>query len=141
MLPGSIEPCHLTVMNLYCPRADPEKPERARFKLQFYRAVDIKATMLRRAGDLVVVLGDVNTCHRCLMDCVPWYLALALTVYREVDHCDPYEEFSDHPGRRFLNHFLHTEGAGAGAGAGEEDLIEDWQAVHVDLPEKQFVDR
>ncbi len=25
---------------------------------------------------------------------------------QEIDHCDPYEEFQDHPGRRFLNHFL-----------------------------------
>ncbi|KAG8129832.1 hypothetical protein E2320_016521 [Naja naja] len=27
----------LTVINVYCPRADPEKPERGDFKLQFYR--------------------------------------------------------------------------------------------------------
>ena len=27
---------------------------------------------------------------------------------RELDHCDPYEEFDDHPGRRFLDHLLDS---------------------------------
>ena len=30
-------------------------------------------------------------------------------LFRELDHCDPYEEFHDHPGRRFLSHFLQSD--------------------------------
>lgn len=33
----------LTVINVYCPRADPEKPERKHFKLQFYKLVQSRA--------------------------------------------------------------------------------------------------
>lgn len=40
----------LTVINVYCPRADPEKPERGDFKLQFYRLLQARAEALLRAG-------------------------------------------------------------------------------------------
>lgn len=33
----------VTVINVYCPRADPEKPERKQFKLQFYRLLQCRA--------------------------------------------------------------------------------------------------
>lgn len=33
----------LTVINVYCPRADPEKPERKLFKLQFYKLLQSRA--------------------------------------------------------------------------------------------------
>lgn len=33
----------LTVINVYCPRADPEKPERKQFKLQFYKLLQSRA--------------------------------------------------------------------------------------------------
>ncbi|CAI9591970.1 unnamed protein product [Staurois parvus] len=41
----------LTVINVYCPRADPEKPERKTYKLRFYRLLQIRAeAILRRTA-------------------------------------------------------------------------------------------
>lgn len=63
----------LAIFNLYCPRADPEKPERLIYKLQFYKLLEIRAHNLRKAGYLVIILGDINCSHH------------------KIDHCDPYE--------------------------------------------------
>lgn len=122
----------LVVINVYCPRADPDRPDRARYKLHFYRALDIRANRLRAKGHHVVIVGDINTSHK------------------EIDHCDPYEEFHDHPGRRFLNHFLqppHLLGSEASSveaaervSPAEEEEKEDWQTVHVSVEQRQFVD-
>ena len=65
----------LVVFNLYCPRADPEKPERLTYKLQFYKLLEIRADNLRKAGYLVIIVGDINTSHH------------------KIDHCDPYEVY------------------------------------------------
>ena len=81
---------YLSIFNLYCPRADPEREDRKTFKLQFYRAVDLRAAALRERGDSVIVLGDINTSHR------------------EEDHCEPYLGFRDRADRRFLDHFIFT---------------------------------
>ncbi|XP_028568962.2 DNA-(apurinic or apyrimidinic site) endonuclease 2 [Podarcis muralis] len=80
----------LTVINVYCPRADPEKPERGDFKLRFYHLLQARAEALLRAGGHVVILGDINTAHK------------------PIDHCDPgdLESFQEHPGRRWLDSFL-----------------------------------
>ncbi|XP_029010980.1 DNA-(apurinic or apyrimidinic site) lyase 2 [Betta splendens] len=82
----------LTVINVYCPRADPEKPERKQFKLQFYKLLQCRAEALLNAGSHVIVLGDVNTSHR------------------PIDHCDSSEidDFEENPGRKWLNGFLHS---------------------------------
>ncbi|XP_017264899.1 DNA-(apurinic or apyrimidinic site) lyase 2 [Kryptolebias marmoratus] len=82
----------VTVINVYCPRADPEKPERKRFKLQFYRLLQSRAEALLKDGSHVIILGDVNTSHR------------------PIDHCDPAdnEDFAENPGRKWLNAFLHS---------------------------------
>ena len=37
----------LTIINVYCPRSDPDRPERKAFKLDFYKALE------ERAGALV----------------------------------------------------------------------------------------
>ncbi|KAM3911320.1 DNA-(apurinic or apyrimidinic site) endonuclease 2 [Leptodactylus fuscus] len=80
----------LTVINVYCPRADPEKPERKTFKLRFYRLLQIRAEAILRNGGHVIILGDVNTSHK------------------PIDHCDPtdLEVFEENPGRQWLNQFL-----------------------------------
>ncbi|XP_061666014.1 DNA-(apurinic or apyrimidinic site) lyase 2 [Syngnathoides biaculeatus] len=85
----------VTVINVYCPRADPEKPERKHFKLQFYRVLQGRAEALLKKGSSVIVLGDVNTSHR------------------PIDHCDPnkIDDFEDNPGRKWLNSFLRDEKA------------------------------
>ncbi|XP_024149429.1 DNA-(apurinic or apyrimidinic site) lyase 2 [Oryzias melastigma] len=82
----------LTVINVYCPRADPEKPERKQFKLQFYKLLQCRAEAVLKDGSHVIVLGDVNTSHR------------------QIDHCDPCEtnDFDENPGRKWLNDFLHN---------------------------------
>ncbi|XP_075434518.1 DNA-(apurinic or apyrimidinic site) endonuclease 2 isoform X3 [Ascaphus truei] len=70
----------LTVINVYCPRADPEKPERKSYKLRFYRLLQIRAEAILQAGGHVIVLGDVNTSHRPLDHCDPTDLLGAMTA-------------------------------------------------------------
>ncbi|KAG8554509.1 hypothetical protein GDO81_003813 [Engystomops pustulosus] len=80
----------LTVINVYCPRADPEKPERKTYKLRFYRLLQIRAEAILKDVGHVIILGDVNTSHK------------------QIDHCDPtdVEVFEENPGRQWLNQFL-----------------------------------
>ncbi|XP_042701719.1 DNA-(apurinic or apyrimidinic site) endonuclease 2 isoform X2 [Chrysemys picta bellii] len=80
----------LTVINVYCPRADPQRPERAAYQASFYRLLQGRAEALLRDGGHVVILGDINTSHR------------------PIDHCEPGdpEVFREHPGRRWLDGFL-----------------------------------
>ncbi|XP_069065472.1 DNA-(apurinic or apyrimidinic site) endonuclease 2 [Pleurodeles waltl] len=101
----------LSVINVYCPRADPEKPERKAYKLRFYRLLQARAEAVLRAGGHVIVLGDVNTSHR------------------PIDHCDPQdpEFFEENPGRKWLNQFLvqgghRAEAQESSVEAEEEDL-------------------
>eukprot|EP00088_Acartia_fossae_P013414 TRINITY_DN17026_c0_g1_i1.p1 TRINITY_DN17026_c0_g1~~TRINITY_DN17026_c0_g1_i1.p1 ORF type:complete len:506 (+),score=50.37 TRINITY_DN17026_c0_g1_i1:57-1574(+) len=121
----------LIIFNVYCPRADPEREDRKRFKLQFYKALDIRANTLRGEGNKVVIVGDVNTSHR------------------EIDHCDPYEEFHDHPGRRFLDHFLHcqlnpsqakSKKERERADEDDEAEMEDWECTSARIESHQFID-
>ncbi|XP_051914040.1 DNA-(apurinic or apyrimidinic site) lyase 2 [Hippocampus zosterae] len=89
----------ITVINVYCPRADPEKPERRQFKLQFYKLLQTRAEAMLKNGSSVILLGDVNTSHR------------------PIDHCDPNEidDFEDNPGRKWLNVFLRDDKPSASA--------------------------
>ncbi|KAI5094984.1 DNA-(apurinic or apyrimidinic site) lyase 2 [Silurus meridionalis] len=82
----------LTVINVYCPRADPEKPERKLFKLQFYKLLQSRAEAIVGPKSHVIILGDINTSHR------------------PIDHCDPddVENFEDNPGRKWLDSFLFS---------------------------------
>ncbi|KAK2841051.1 hypothetical protein Q7C36_012630 [Tachysurus vachellii] len=82
----------LTIINVYCPRADPEKPERKHFKLQFYKLLQIRAEAIVGPQSHVIILGDINTSHR------------------PIDHCDPddVENFEDNPGRKWLDSFVFT---------------------------------
>ncbi|XP_054859792.1 DNA-(apurinic or apyrimidinic site) endonuclease 2 [Eublepharis macularius] len=84
----------LTIINVYCPRADPDKPERGDFKLRFCRLLQARAEALLRAGGHVVILGDINIAHKA------------------IDHCDPgdVESFLENPGRRWLDSFLWEPG-------------------------------
>lgn len=40
----------VTLINVYCPRADPEKPERKQFKLQFYKLLQCRAEAILKGG-------------------------------------------------------------------------------------------
>ncbi|XP_056130895.1 DNA-(apurinic or apyrimidinic site) lyase 2 [Lampris incognitus] len=107
----------VAIVNVYCPRADPEKPERKRFKMQFYRLLQCRAEAILEAGSHVIVLGDVNTSHR------------------PIDHCDPtdIDDFEENPGRKWLNRFLHSNG--------EEQLEEESGVTSADpIHSGKFVD-
>ncbi|XP_044299421.1 DNA-(apurinic or apyrimidinic site) endonuclease 2 isoform X2 [Varanus komodoensis] len=74
----------LTVINVYCPRADPEKPERGDFKLRFFHLLQARAEALLRAGGHVVILGDINTAHKPIDHCDPGELEEAYTCWCNV---------------------------------------------------------
>ncbi|XP_074873551.1 DNA-(apurinic or apyrimidinic site) endonuclease 2 [Carettochelys insculpta] len=84
----------LTVINVYCPRADPQRPERAAYQAAFYRLLQGRAEALLTDGGHVVILGDINTSHQ------------------PIDHCEPgdLETFREQPGRRWLDGFLWAPG-------------------------------
>ncbi|XP_073675452.1 DNA-(apurinic or apyrimidinic site) endonuclease 2 [Garra rufa] len=105
---GKDGPQKLTVINVYCPRADPEKPERKLYKLQFYQLLQCRAEAILSSGSQVIVLGDVNTSHR------------------PIDHCDPndVDNFEDNPGRKWLDHFLFGKAEKAQNGNTEDELQE-----------------
>jgi len=63
---GSKHLVHL--INVYCPRADPERPERLTFKLKFYQLLEMRAAALKQIGH-VIILGDINTSHREIDRC------------------------------------------------------------------------
>ncbi|XP_045581341.1 DNA-(apurinic or apyrimidinic site) endonuclease 2 isoform X2 [Procambarus clarkii] len=80
----------LAVINVYCPRVDPEKPERRAFKLRFYELLRQRAAVIRSTGCHVVIVGDINTSHK------------------QIDHCDPdkAEIFEKRLDRLYLSNFL-----------------------------------
>lgn len=92
----------LTLINVYCPHADPGKPERLTFKMRFYRLLQIRAEALLAAGSHVIILGDLNTAHR------------------PVDHCDAssLECFEEDPGRKWMDGMLSNPGNEAGSHIG-----------------------
>ncbi|XP_043531433.1 DNA-(apurinic or apyrimidinic site) lyase 2 isoform X1 [Chiloscyllium plagiosum] len=80
----------LTVINVYCPRADPEMEDRHHYKLRFYQLLEARAQALLQDGGNVIVLGDLNTAHR------------------PIDHCQPGDlnQFSEYPDRVWMDKFL-----------------------------------
>ncbi|XP_044067369.1 DNA-(apurinic or apyrimidinic site) lyase 2 [Siniperca chuatsi] len=113
----------VTVINVYCPRADPEKPERKQFKLHFYKLLQCRAEAILKDGSHVIVLGDVNTSHR------------------PIDHCDPtdIDDFGENPGRKWLNGFLH--GGKQEEERNEEEPNEDSEVTSTDpIHSGKFVD-
>ncbi|KAL6458830.1 hypothetical protein MHYP_G00323020 [Metynnis hypsauchen] len=109
----------LTVINVYCPRADPEKPERKLFKLQFYKLLQSRAETIEGLGSHVIILGDINTSHR------------------PIDHCDPddVDNFEDNPGRKWLDTFLFGS-----AENGNEGEVEDSESSPKRMAGGKFVD-
>ncbi|XP_045164855.2 DNA-(apurinic or apyrimidinic site) endonuclease 2-like isoform X2 [Mercenaria mercenaria] len=76
----------LAVINVYCPRFDPERHDRHHYKLRFYALLQTRAEALLKSGSHVIILGDINTTHK------------------DIDHCDPDDEASNkRPSRLWLN--------------------------------------
>ncbi|XP_055480316.1 DNA-(apurinic or apyrimidinic site) endonuclease 2-like [Psammomys obesus] len=92
----------LTLINVYCPHADPGKPERLAFKMHFYRLLQIRAEALLAAGSHVIILGDLNTAHR------------------PIDHCDAgsLECFEEDLGRKWMDGLLSNLEYQAGSRVG-----------------------
>lgn len=84
----------LTLINVYCPRVDPEKPERLTFKMRFCRLLQNRAEALLAAGSHVIILGDLNTAHR------------------RIDHCDAInlKYFEEDPARKWMDGLLNNIG-------------------------------
>ncbi|KAI9205275.1 Endonuclease/exonuclease/phosphatase [Polychytrium aggregatum] len=86
------------LFNIYFPN-DPTD-ERTAFKLRFYEAVQLRIESLLQLGRSVVLVGDVNACHR------------------PIDHCDPDESirrnglphFQAEQSRQWLDRFLSPKG-------------------------------
>uniref|UniRef100_A0A8C8ZGV6 DNA-(apurinic or apyrimidinic site) endonuclease n=1 Tax=Prolemur simus TaxID=1328070 RepID=A0A8C8ZGV6_PROSS len=92
----------LTLINVYCPHADPGKPERLAFKMRFYHLLQIRAEALLAAGSHVIILGDLNTAHR------------------PIDHWDAVnlERFEEDPGRKWMDGLLSSLGCQSGSHVG-----------------------
>uniref|UniRef100_W5KJ65 DNA-(apurinic or apyrimidinic site) endonuclease n=1 Tax=Astyanax mexicanus TaxID=7994 RepID=W5KJ65_ASTMX len=122
-LMGAEDPETLTVINVYCPRADPEKPERKLFKLQFYRLLQSRAEAIVGSGSHVIILGDINTSHR------------------PIDHCDPddVDNFEKNPGRKWLNSFLYGS-LENGTDDEEDEEKADSETFQKFVPGGKFVD-
>lgn len=79
----------LAIINVYCPRFDPERHDRHNYKLRFYALLQTRAEALLASGSHVIILGDINTTHK------------------DLDHCDPQEEETiKRPSRLWLNQML-----------------------------------
>ena len=55
---------------MYCPNAG-ENDERLPYKLEFYRALNLRCNDLLGQGYSVIVLGDMNVSHRLIDHCEP----------------------------------------------------------------------
>lgn len=58
------------MVNVYCPNAG-ENDERLPYKLEFYRALNLRCNDLLSQGYSVIVLGDMNVSHRLIDHCEP----------------------------------------------------------------------
>ena len=41
----------VAIINVYCPRADPERPERQEYQLKFYKLLEMRAINLIQEGN------------------------------------------------------------------------------------------
>ncbi|RKO91958.1 Endonuclease/exonuclease/phosphatase [Blyttiomyces helicus] len=86
------------LFNVYFPNAGSD--ERFAFKMRFYKAIELRANALIEAGRQVIIVGDVNTCHR------------------EIDHCDPktaiaereHTSWDENPAAQWLDSMLMPRG-------------------------------
>ncbi|KAG8185788.1 hypothetical protein JTE90_000768 [Oedothorax gibbosus] len=83
----------LAIINVYCPRVDPEKLERHIYKMQFCLLLEAKTRELCEKGCSVIIVGDMNIAHSV------------------IDHCDPgpENEFNSSEARQWLRSFLSSE--------------------------------
>ncbi|KRX82321.1 DNA-(apurinic or apyrimidinic site) lyase 2 [Trichinella sp. T6] len=80
---------YLFILNIYCPRVDPEQMDRQNFRLAFLKLLQHCTECLLNSGNYVLILGDMNLCHK------------------RIDHCDPDQEFDTDEARIWLCEFLY----------------------------------
>ncbi|XP_003744688.1 DNA-(apurinic or apyrimidinic site) lyase 2 [Galendromus occidentalis] len=90
-LDGAGQTKQLLVFNLYCPRNDPDRPERAQFKYNFNAMLEHQAVCLVKKGFHVILTGDMNISHK------------------RIDNCDPGEDFEESPARIWLTKMLDQQ--------------------------------
>ena len=102
------------VINVYCPHAEADNEERMAYKLQFYKALELRCHDMIQQGIQVIVLGDINTSHQL------------------IDHCEPDDtvNFSKTPSRQWLSRFLSETDEGG-------KFIDAFRLLHPDR-EKSF---
>lgn len=85
--------CHVAIINVYCPRYDAENEDRHQYKLRFFALLQVRAETLKKEGSHVIILGDINTTHRCL------------------DHCEPESQGGSNslPSRLWLNQMMRPQ--------------------------------
>lgn len=84
---------HLAIINVYCPRVDPEREDRKVYKMRFLALLQTRAEALLQNGSQVIVLGDLNLNHK------------------KIDNCDPVlEDWGKTPSRMWMNQFLWEPG-------------------------------
>ncbi|GFY55128.1 DNA-(apurinic or apyrimidinic site) lyase [Trichonephila inaurata madagascariensis] len=83
----------LAIINIYCPRVDPDKPERFLYKMQFCFLLEAKLRELCKTGCSVIILGDLNIANSI------------------IDHCDPGDEneFNSSKPRQWLKALLSSK--------------------------------
>ncbi|KAJ3122470.1 Class II abasic (AP) endonuclease [Nowakowskiella sp. JEL0407] len=88
-----------TLLNVYFPTEPSE--ERHDFKIAFSKGIQKRVEALVKIGREVILVGDVNVCHK------------------EIDHCDPEKskkernitDFGSTPSRKWINEFLAPNGS------------------------------
>lgn len=87
----------LAIINVYCPRVDPDREDRKVYKMKFLALLQTRAEALLNSGSHVIVLGDLNLNHR------------------KIDNCDPVlEDWGKTPSRMWMNQFLWEPGRDPG---------------------------
>ncbi|KRZ72923.1 DNA-(apurinic or apyrimidinic site) lyase 2 [Trichinella papuae] len=79
----------LFILNVYCPRVDPEQMDRQNYRLAFLKLLQHCTECLLNSGNYVLILGDMNLCHK------------------RIDHCDPDQQFDTNEARIWLCEFLY----------------------------------
>ncbi|WAR25818.1 APEX2-like protein [Mya arenaria] len=83
----------LAIINVYCPRFDPDREDRHQYKLRFFALLQTRAEALLDSGRHVIILGDINTTHRL------------------IDRCDSDDgESNKRPSRLWFNQMMWPEG-------------------------------
>ncbi|XP_052284812.1 DNA-(apurinic or apyrimidinic site) endonuclease 2-like [Dreissena polymorpha] len=83
----------LAIINVYCPRFDPDREDRHQYKLRFFALLQTRSEAILASGSHVIILGDINTTHR------------------QLDRCDEEDnESHKRPSRLWLNQMLYDKG-------------------------------